>query len=292
MNSKILTEFPLLSEKDCFLLVERYKTEFTYPLHKHEEYELNFIENGAGVRRIIGDSVETTGDYDLVLVGKENLEHVWEQGNCVSEKIHEITIQFSPKLFLGNFLDKNQFAPIKTMLEDAQKGICFPMSAIMSVYQKINALTSLNPEFYRVIEFITILYELSQSNYRTLSSSAFASANISTDNRRIQKVEEYINKNYKQPITLPEVAKIAGMTPVSFSRFFKQSTGRGLFDFIIDTRLGYASRLLVDTTNSISEIGYDCGFNNISNFNRLFKKRKDRSPKEFRDNYRKKKTVI
>ena len=104
MNKHIITEISPLSEKDCLFIVERYKTEFTYPLHNHKEYELNFVENGAGVRRIVGDSVEEIGDYDLVLLCGDNLEHVWEQGNCQSKQIREITIQFSPDLFSNNFI--------------------------------------------------------------------------------------------------------------------------------------------------------------------------------------------
>ena len=97
--SKVLTEITRLSERDCFYIVERHKTEFTYPLHRHKEYELNFIEHGEGVRRIVGDSVEEIGDYELVLIGGQDLEHVWEQGNCKSKDIREITIQFSPDIF-------------------------------------------------------------------------------------------------------------------------------------------------------------------------------------------------
>lgn len=110
MNKHIITEIPPLSEKDCLFIVERYKTEFTYPLHNHKEYELNFVENGAGVRRIVGDSVEEIGDYDLVLLCGDNLEHVWEQGNCQSKQIREITIQFSPDLFSNNFIDKKHLS--------------------------------------------------------------------------------------------------------------------------------------------------------------------------------------
>ena len=99
--SNVFTEITCLSEKDCFHIVERHKTEFTYPLHQHKEFELNFIENGGGVRRIVGDSVEYIGDYELVLIGGENLEHVWEQGNCRSKDIREITIQFSQDVFSG-----------------------------------------------------------------------------------------------------------------------------------------------------------------------------------------------
>ena len=102
--SKAFTEITRLSEKDCFYIVERHKTEFTYPLHRHKEFELNFIERGKGVRRIVGDSVEEIGDYDLVLIGCEDLEHVWEQHECRSERVREITIQFSEDLFNKNFI--------------------------------------------------------------------------------------------------------------------------------------------------------------------------------------------
>ena len=91
---------------------------------------------------------------------------------------------------------------------------------------------------------------------------------------------------------LNQLADMVGMTPVSFSRFFKLRTGKNLSDYIIDIRLGFAARLLVDSTMSIAEICYECGFNNHSNFNRIFKKKKECSPKESRENYRKKKKLV
>ena len=101
-----------------------------------------------------------------------------------------------------------------------------------------------------------------------------------------------INKHYQEEIRLNQLADMVGMTPVSFSRFFKLRTGKNLSDYIIDIRLGFASRLLVDSTMSIAEICYECGFNNLSNFNRIFRKKKECSPKEFRENYRKNKKLI
>ena len=130
--SSVFTEITQLSSKDCFHIVERHKTEFTYPLHRHREFELNFIEHGAGVRRIVGDSVEEIGDFELVLVGSEGLEHVWEQGNCKSADIREITIQFSKDIFNENLLSKNQFVSIKKMLDKAEHGLAFPLSAIIT----------------------------------------------------------------------------------------------------------------------------------------------------------------
>ena len=289
----IIHEITPLSYKDCFYLVERHKTEFTYPLHYHSEYELNFVENAAGVRRVIGDSVEIIGNYDLTLIAGEKLEHVWEQHHCTSKNIREITIQFSPDLFLENFLNKNQFNSIRKMFEVAKKGISFPMEAILKVYSMLDTLASEKEGFYAVIKLLTILYELSlYDNIKVLSSSSFANIDESSDSRRILKIYNYINTHYKNPIRLEELANLVGMSPVSFSRFFKLRVNKTISDYIIDIRLGHASRQLIDTTNSIAEICYECGFNNLSNFNRIFKKKKDYSPKQFRENYRKTKQII
>ncbi|EKC75686.1 transcriptional regulator, AraC family, partial [human gut metagenome] len=103
---------------------------------------------------------------------------------------------------------------------------------------------------------------------------------------------KYISTHYQEDIRLASLADMVGMTPVSFSRFFRLRTGKTLSDYIIDIRLGFATRMLVDSTRTIAEVCYDCGFNNLSNFNRMFKRKKGCSPKEFRENYRKKKLVI
>ena len=119
---------------------------------------------------------------------------------------------------------------------------------------------------------------------------------ITLDNsKNINIVRSNLKQNidhYKEEIRLSKLADLVGMTSVSFSRFFKLRTGKNLSDYIIDIRLGFAARLLVDSTMSIAEICYECGFNNLSNFNRMFKRQKGCSPKEFRENYRKKKIVI
>ena len=132
LSNQIIREITPLSDKDCFYIAERYKTEFTYPIHNHSEFELNFTEKAAGVRRIVGDSSEVIGDYDLVLITGKDLEHVWEQNECRSKEIREITIQFSSDLFFKSFINKNQFDSIRRMLDKkAQKGFvsrCPPYS--------------------------------------------------------------------------------------------------------------------------------------------------------------------
>lgn len=290
---KVLTEITRLSEKDCFYIVERHKTEFTYPLHQHKEYELNFIENGKGVRRIVGDSVEEIGDYELVLIGGEDLEHVWEQGNCRSTDIREITIQFPGDIFGSGLLSRNQFASIKRMLARAGHGLSFPLASIMKIYSVLDTIASEQERFIQFLKFLYILYELSVSDdSRVLASSSFAHSAKSTESRRVQKVKQYIDDNYSKPLKLADLADLVGMSPVAFSRFFRRRTDRTLSDYIVDIRLGHAARMLVDTTKNVSEICYECGFNNLSNFNRTFKAKRNYTPREFRAMFKKNKVLV
>ena len=291
-DSHIIREITPLSEKDCFYIADRRKTEFTYPIHCHKECELNFVEHGEGLKRIVGDSVEAVPEYDLVLITSPDLEHCWEQGECRSPDIREVTIQFSSHFF-DSLINTNQFDRVKEMLNRAKNGLCFPVSAIMKVYSLLDTLSE-KKGCYAGMDFLTFVYELSffVDKSRTLSSSSFAKIEVQSNSRRIQKVQRYISDHYQEEIRLNQLAEMVGMTGVAFSRFFKLRTGKNLSDYIIDIRLGYAVRMLVDSTMSVAEICYECGFNNLSNFNRIFRKKKDCSPKEFRENYRKKRVLI
>ena len=207
--------------------------------------------------------------------------------------IGEVTVQFYADISDTGFLSTKSFHSIRKMMLAARKGLAFPLEDIMRVYRLIDTLSSVEEGFYAVMQFYTILYELSKSReYRTLATSSYAKVEAESDSRRVLKVKNFIAKNYMDEIRLATLADIAGMSPSSFSRFFKLRTGRNLSDYIIDMRLGYASRMLVDTSKGVAEICYDCGFNNLSNFNRIFKKKKGCSPSEFRDNYHKTRVVI
>ncbi len=292
MNTQTITEITPLSERDCFYLVDRYKCSFTYPIHHHVEYELNFVINAAGARRVVGDSVETIGDFDLVLIGKD-VEHGWLQHECHSDRIREITIQFKGDIFGDSLLAKNQLTSLRKMLEDSNGGIAFEAESVPKVSNKLYELVREESGFAGVLRLMEILHILAEDgHYRRLSSSSFVSVKPSCDSRRVQKVQDYINEHYKDDIRLGDLASLAGMTPTAFSRFFKLRTGRSVSDYVIDVRLGHASRLLVSTTASVAEICYACGFNNVSNFNRIFKKKKIHTPKLFREIYQHHKKLV
>lgn len=288
----IISEITQLTEKDSYILRERRKKMHTYPMHRHQEFELNFVENCRGNRRIVGDSIELTEDYDLVLMGS-HLEHTWEQGECQSDGIHEITVHFSRDFFSDTLLMKTSMASIATLLKNAEMGVCFSLKTIMHVYNDIEELAKMQPGFQSVMKFLDLIHKLSLStDYRVLSSGAFSHADVAVDSRRVQKVKDFIDHNFRDEIRLQTLADLANMTPTAFSRFFKLRTSRNISDYIIDVRLGHATRLLADSTMAVVEICYHCGFNNISNFNRVFRKRKGCTPTEFRANYQKRHIIV
>lgn len=290
---RVIHEITPLVGNDVLYIADRHKMEFTYPIHNHEVYELNFVEHAPGVRRIVGDSQEVIGEYDLVLITSPDLEHVWEQYQCTSEDIREITVQFDFNLGKDTLFGRNPFAGIREMLQKARRGLCFPLAAIMKVYSLLDTLSTVKDGFYSVSQFLSILYELSKfDDARLLASCSSAKAEVEDDSRRILVVKDYIARHFKDELRLSELSQMAEMTPSAFSRFFKAKTGKKLSEFIIDYRLNYSARLLLDTNNSINEVCSECGFNNLSNFNRIFKKKKNCSPSEFRENYHKTRVIV
>lgn len=283
--SNIIKEITPLTQNDCFTIFSRVKKNFDFPLHFHEEFELNLILNAPGAKRIVGDNVEEITDMELVLVGP-NLSHVWSTHNCKSEEITEVTIQWHKDLFDDKMLRRNQLSFIRKMFERSGRGILFPKETIERVHKRILSINQLQG-FDSVLELMSILHDLSTSkSMRVLSDATFNNDQILNYNsRRIDKAFEFMNANFDKQISLKDLSKLVSMTEVSFSRFIKKRTGNTFLDSLNEIRLGHATRMLIETTHAVAEISYNCGFNNISNFNRLFKKKKHCTPKEFRENF-------
>lgn len=284
MVNNVIREITPLTSYDCFTIFSRDKKEFDFPLHNHEEMELNLILNAKGAKRIVGDHIEEIGNIELVFVGS-NLSHGWFNHNCESEDIKEVTIQFHKDLLDDIFLRRNQLNHIRKMFEGSQRGILFSQETIKQISPRILALDK-KTGFDSILELFSIFHDLSISrDMKLLSDSTFTKEQFNYNSRRIEKVFDYMNKNFHKEITLAEVAKVANMPEASFSRFIKKRTGYTYVDSLTEIRLGHVSRLLIDTTHSIAEIAYKCGFNNIANFNRIFKNKKGCTPKDFRADY-------
>ncbi|GAA4918561.1 AraC family transcriptional regulator [Mucilaginibacter defluvii] len=284
MFKNVSREITPLTQNDCFTIFTREKQEFNFPLHNHEEMELNMILNAAGAKRIVGDHIDEITDMELVLVGP-NLPHGWFTHNCKSPLITEVTIQFHKDLMDDRFLKRNQLNFIRNMIDASKKGVMFSRKTIEHIAPRILALNK-QAGFDSILELFAIFNELSLArDYKTLSDATFLHKQDNYNSRRIERVFEYMNANFSKQITLDDVSKIANMPSASFSRFIRKRTGSTFISSLNEIRLGHVSRMLIDTTHSVSEIAYKCGFNNMANFNRTFKNKKGCTPNEFRDNY-------
>jgi AraC-like DNA-binding protein len=278
--STIVREITPLKSEDLFILLNNKQAKFDYQIHFHSDYELNMVCNTSG-KRIVGDSVEQFFDFDMILIGS-NLPHVWKAPT--TEDTHVITIQFHDQILNSFLMGKRLFSPIRDMLERSLRGLDFSEETKLRVKDKIFSLSQ-SHGFNTALDFFSILYELATSQgQRNLASSTYDTSNVikETKSRRIAKVCSYIEGNYKDEIKLSDVAGLIGMSDSAFSHFFKKRTNRSFVSYLNDVRIGHATKMLFETTHSVSEIAFMCGFYNISNFNRIFKKSKGQTPSDYR----------
>lgn len=276
----------LNDNQDTFLVFDRVKTDFVYPLHFHPEYEINCILNAPGVQRVMGDSVEEITDMELCIVGP-NLYHAWQPGSYDDSKpCREITIQFNGDILSKTLLDKQLFRSISDMLHRSTQGIVFGPDAIKTVLPILTTLAS-KKGFETFIELMRLLHTMSIApDQRQLANVSFQTQNTAGfADERVETAYNYLKAHYAEKIKVEDVAQSVRLSTVTFTRLIKSRTGKSFIDFLNDIRIGYASRMMVDSTKTIGEICYACGFNNISNFNRVFKRHQGLTPSEYRQAY-------
>ncbi len=279
MNKRIICEITPLSEDDFFIVLNHYNAKFDFPVHFHPEFELNMVINSRG-KRIIGDSIQEYDNLDLVLIGP-NTPHAWTSSS-ETDNAQVVTIQFHNDFLGEKILGRKLMLPIRELLEKAGRGVLFSQETTGNLKERIMKLSE-NQDFDSLLDFLSILYDLSKSrNQKVLATPSYVGHFNATKSRRIESVNEYIQLNIRQNIKIKEVADLVNMSETAFSHFFKKRTQRSFSDYIADMKVGYAARQLVETEKNISEICYDCGFNNISNFNRIFKKKLAVTPRDFR----------
>ena len=277
--TEIQQEICPITGEDLFIILDHINAKFEYAIHCHPEYEINVVINTHGTR-VIGDSEETFTGLDFVMIGPY-IPHVWRS---TEEENHVVTIQFSPDLLNYPIMNKRLFLPIKQLLADSRQGLQFYGADAERIKDEIVELTRIQG-FQTATRFLNILNSLAHAPRRKLVSNLYESDNLihQSKSRRISKVCRYIEENISHKITLSDAAELVNMSDSAFSHFFKKQTGISFITYINNLRVAKACDMLANTTTSASEICYDCGFNNKSNFIRLFTKRKNMTPIEYRN---------
>ncbi len=288
---KALLEPLNASGMSSFLVREFEEKNFSAPYHFHPEYELTFIKSGKG-KRYVGTNMQNFHPGDFVLLGS-NLPHCWKNEKTKrSEKISSIVLQFHKECLGNDFFKKPELERVSQLLSKSKSGIYF--TADNKLYeQKMTQLLQEPNHFRRMILVLELLDRLSLSkSYKTLHKQKTKTDLSDNEQQRINTVMAYIIDHFKTGVTLHKAAEVISMTPQSFCKYFKKNTRKTFMEAVTDYRVDYAAQQLVHTDGSISQIGFDSGFNDISNFHKTFKMRMEVSPLQYRNAFTQKLELI
>lgn len=233
----------------------------------------------------MGDSIEEFGPSELVLIGK-NLPHFWQNYPAADlNQSKAYVIHFSEDFLGDKYFNLPELFNVQGMLKKAQRGLKIigkTNSVISSIIQKFSEKKG----FERLLLLQHILHIIAESSdYHTLASSGFIESFKVSSEERMKNVYEYVMYNFKNKISLPEIASVAAMSEIAFCRYFKRRTGKSFFTFLNEIRIGYSCRLLIERDLCINEICYESGFNSVSHFNRQFRDITNVTPKNYRSLY-------
>ena len=275
-----------LKQGDCLAIHSEHTSGFMRNIHCHEAYELHLIKGAGGAKRIIGDAIDTITDLELVLLAQPNLPHVWQRGTCKSAEHFVLQVYFLSELFAG-ISDKSCFDAIRHMLETAASGLVFSNEMTMRVYQDLMYLAATEDGLQQYTLFLNILNRLaSDTNAKRIVGPGYVRDNNSLDNDDVAVVKDYIHEHYQEEIYIKTLADLIGVEQEWLSASFKNRTGNTVIDYVNQVRLGQVIHRLINTDKPIAQISAECGFTNLANFNRHFKRTKGITPFAFRREYR------
>ncbi len=256
--------------------------------HYHHKLELTFVTEGKG-KRIVGDSIEDFYPGDLIFIGAK-IPHVWiaeknEFGSETARSLESVYLQFGQNIIPDNILKLPEFADVKKAIKLSQRGVHITGNTLNEVSSLMLELPY-KDNFARIIYFYRIMDAIGKSSSNILlASEEYAARRFSSSNERITKIHEYLMSNAHEEVNLEKIAQLVHMAPGSLCRFFKSEMDMTIFDYLNKIKIDYACSLLLDRELGIADIAYDCGFNNLSHFNKQFKKNLNITPSQYRKQF-------
>ena len=262
-----------------FRFGRRNGTGFTFQWHQHPECELTLIETGTG-QRFVGDNIDEYEPGDMVLLGPD-LPHTWASHDNSAKRHKAIVIQFSADWLQAMLSQTPEANAILSLIEKSKRGLRFTGRTQRYAAEALLKMTK-QKGMPRVLSLISLLEKLARSRgTKSLASPAYDPSGHTADSRT-DRVCRFINDHVTEPITQSQAADLIGMSGPAFSRFFRQRVGMTYSRYVHELRIGHACRLLIESDRSITDICFASGFNNLSNFNRVFLSIKGVSPRAYR----------
>ena len=255
--------------------------------HYHNNFEISFITEGTG-KRIVADSIEEFQPGDLVFIGR-NLPHVWiadkEQGVLSNRTLEMVSLQFTPDVLSPQMLNLPEFKYVAKALTLSERGIQIVGQTLNEVSALMLQMPYLN-SFERMIHFFTIMDIIGKSDSLIhLASKDYLKVRFSTGNKRIATIHEYLMNNYKGEVDLKGLAEMVNMAEGSLCRFFKLNMRLTIFEYLNMIKVEFACKLLMDPDLCILDVCLDSGFNNLSHFNKQFRKITGVTPTKYRKRF-------
>ncbi|RQO66899.1 hypothetical protein DBR40_21860 [Pedobacter sp. KBW01] len=273
------------SEHISFIVKKFTERYFSAPYHYHPEYELTLIVKGSG-KRYVGTNMQDYFVGDMVMLGA-NLPHYWKTAEDATEDSVSIVVHFREDFLGDHFFNIPEMKKITQLLKDSSNGIHFTGDTI-AARQMMNALLLENNSFKKLIILLDLLHLLATATRYSILQKQNEFALLSFSGiERIHQVFAYIVDNFQHEVSLEAAASIANMSTHAFCKYFKRITRKTFVGVVNDYRVDFAVRELINTDKSISEICYDSGFNDISNFHKTFRSKMDISPLQYRNNFNK-----
>ena len=281
----ILKEITPLGKNDLFIANYWPDNQMDFPLHFHEDYELCLTLNVRG-KRILGNLVEDFTEKELAIT-TPNVLHCYKRDDAfLNVRCEVVVIQFPKELPSWGIFDTDQLRNIRNLLCQPAPGLKFSEETAEAVRERLLRLPR-TEGFEAVQLFFGILHELACADRTQVELIGVQSSDSTLPHsRRINKIVQFVEKNYHHKISLEDVGELVGMSASSVSRFFKQRTRHNFWDYLNGFRIDRAAQMMIETEHTISEISYACGFNNISNFNRVFRERIGTTPSDYRNKFK------
>jgi len=256
--------------------------------HYHNTYEISFITEGSG-KRIVADSIEEFQPGDLVFLGC-NLPHVWiankETRTPSNRSLEMVFLQFTSEVLGSQLLSLPEFQNVSKALASSERGIQIIGQTLNEVSELMLQMPYLKG-FERMLHFFKMMDIIGKSDSNIpLASREYLLGRFKTGNKRIATVHEYLMNNYREEVNLKKLAELVNMAEGSLCRFFKENTGTTLFEYLNQIKTDFACKLLMDPDLSILEVCLDSGFNNLSHFNKQFRKTSGVTPSEYRKRFK------
>ena len=237
--------------------------------HFHPEFEIVYLPPKSKGKRHIGDHISYFDDGDLIFLGPD-LPHFGFSERKEAEHF-EIVVQMKEDFLGPKFMEKPQMQAIKKLFEKARLGLSFHGTIKVEIGERLSNMLKMTP-FEKTIELLCILQKMAQSEeYQILNATSFGLEVNSQDHDRIETIYNYVQDNFKEPISLEQIAGQINMTVPAFCRFFKKLTGLTFTKFVNEFRVAFAKKILAEESVSIADVCFECGFNNFSHFNKTFK---------------------